>query len=295
MRLVTVDHEGQVLGAVEVRAGVVPLNRLVAGVEQVLDVIRGGEAALDRLRSAMAGPAGAAEALPWSAVRLLAPLPRPPRNLFCVGKNYVDHAAEFQNSGFDATGGVAVPELPIIFTKATTAVSAPEAPIPTALDPTGSVDYEGELAVVIGRGGRAIPADRAFDHVFGYTIVNDVTARKVQHRHKQWFLGKSPDGFGPMGPAIVTADAIPHVGQLRVQTRVNGELRQDAPVSDLIFDIPTLIATISASITLEPGDVIATGTPAGVGIGFDPPRFLEPGDRVEVTVAPIGTLANPVT
>ncbi len=292
MRLVTVAHQGRTVGAVEVAEGVVPLAALDPQFDQVLDVIRSGPAGLERLRRALAQ--GGAKLLPLDAVQRLAPLPRPPRNLFCVGKNYVDHAAEFQNSGFDATGGVAVPELPIVFTKATTSVSAPEDPIPTALDPTASVDYEGELAVVIGRGGRGITPQRAFEHVFGYTIVNDVTARQVQHRHKQWFLGKSPDGFGPMGPAIVTADEVADVAALRLQTRVNGELRQDAPVSDLIFDIPTLIATISASITLEPGDVIATGTPAGVGIGFDPPRFLQPGDRVEVTILPIGTLANPV-
>jgi 2-keto-4-pentenoate hydratase/2-oxohepta-3-ene-1,7-dioic acid hydratase in catechol pathway len=148
--------------------------------------------------------------------------------------------------------------------------------------------------VVIGRGGRGIAQAAAFSHVYGYTIVNDVTARTLQNRHKQWFLGKSPDGFCPMGPCIVTADEVPDVGKLRLQTRVNGELRQDAMVSQLIFNIPVLIEGISRVMTLEPGDLIATGTCAGVGIGFNPPKFLKKGDSVAVTIEPIGTLENPV-
>ena len=131
-------------------------------------------------------------------------------------------------------------------------------------------------------------------HVFGYTIVNDVTARELQQRHVQWYLGKSPDTFCPMGPAIVTADELPDIGASWLRTRVNGELRQEAPIADLLFDVPTLIATISATTSLEPGDVIATGTPVGTGMGFDPPRFLTAGDRVEVTIDGIGTLGNPV-
>jgi 2-keto-4-pentenoate hydratase/2-oxohepta-3-ene-1,7-dioic acid hydratase in catechol pathway len=162
-------------------------------------------------------------------------------------------------------------------------------------DPTGSTDYEGELAVVIGLGGRNIPPESAYEHVYGYTIVNDVTARTMQSRHKQWFLGKSPDGFCPMGPCIVTADDIPDVKRLRLVTKVNGEVRQDATVDQLIFDIPTLIATLSSVLTLKPGDVIATGTCAGVGIGFTPPRFLKSGDRVSISIDPIGTLENPVS
>jgi 2-keto-4-pentenoate hydratase/2-oxohepta-3-ene-1,7-dioic acid hydratase in catechol pathway len=150
------------------------------------------------------------------------------------------------------------------------------------------------VAVVIGPGGRRIPADRAFEHVYGYTIVCDVTARDLQKRHVQFFIGKSVDTFCPMGPVLVTRDEIPDVGALRLRTRVNGDLRQDAKVSALIFDIPTLIATLSVAITLHPGDVIATGTPKGVGIGFDPPRYLRPGDVVEVEVDGIGTLTNPV-
>ena len=148
---------------------------------------------------------------------------------------------------------------------------------------------------MIGKGGRNIAQKDAYDHVYGYTIVNDATARTLQNRHKQWFLGKSLDGYCPMGPCIVTADEIDDVTQLRLLTKVNGEVRQDAYVSQLIFDIPTLIETLSSVMTLEPGDLIATGTCAGVGIGFDPPRFLKSGDVVAITIDPIGTLENPVT
>jgi 2-keto-4-pentenoate hydratase/2-oxohepta-3-ene-1,7-dioic acid hydratase in catechol pathway len=181
-----------------------------------------------------------------------------------------------------------------MFTKWPNSVIGPGVAIPSANDYTNSVDYEGELTVVIGEGGRNITQKNAYKHVYGYTIINDVTARTLQNRHKQWFLGKSLDGFCPMGPCIVTADEIPDPTRLRLQTRVNGELRQDAPVSDLIFDIPTLIEEISALMTLEPGDLIATGTCAGVGIGFNPPKYLVAGDVVSITIEPIGTLVNPV-
>jgi 2-keto-4-pentenoate hydratase/2-oxohepta-3-ene-1,7-dioic acid hydratase in catechol pathway len=163
------------------------------------------------------------------------------------------------------------------------------------IDPavSAAVDYEAELAVVIGRGGRAIARADAFAHVWGYTIVNDVTARDLQRRHQQWLLAKSQDGFCPMGPFLVTADAVDPRG-LELRCWVNGELRQHASTRDLIFDIPTLIATISAGITLRPGDVIATGTPPGVGIGFDPPRYLAAGDVVRITIDELGTLENRV-
>ena len=232
--------------------------------------------------------------LPVAELVLKAPLPRPPRNIFCVGKNYHEHAKEFANSGFDATAKEVVPEAPVVFSKPPSAVIGPGEPIPSYLDPTSSVDYEGELAVVIGTGGRGIRRADALSHVFGYTIVNDVTARTLQQKHRQWILGKGIDGFCPMGPAILTADEVPDPTDLRVRTWINDEPRQDAPVADLIFDIPTLIETISAGISLEPGDIVATGTPAGVGIGFSPPKFLQPGDRVRVEISRIGVLENPV-
>ncbi|MCW8087628.1 fumarylacetoacetate hydrolase family protein [Sabulicella glaciei] len=226
--------------------------------------------------------------------KLLAPLPRTPKNIFCVGKNYHEHAKEFAGSGFDGGAKDVVPPFPVVFSKPHTSVIAHGEPILSALDPTGGLDYEGELAVVIGVGGRGIRKADALSHVFGYTIVNDVTARHLQKRHSQWILGKGLDSFCPMGPAILTADAVPDPAELTLTTWVNGQRRQHAPVRDLIFDIPTLIEAISAGITLEPGDVIATGTPAGVGIGFDPPVFLQPGDVVRIEVPGIGVLENPV-
>jgi len=255
--------------------------------------VAAGAAALDAARQAVAGELGQ---LPLESVRLLAPFPRPAKNILCVGKNYFEHAREFHQSGFDASAGKdAIPEVPIIFTKWPNSVTGPGDAIPSANDPTRSVDYEGELTVVIGAVARNVKKADAFKHVYGYTIVNDVTARTLQHRHKQWFLGKSLDGFCPMGPCLVTADEVPDVTRLQLQTRVNGELRQNAPVSDLIFDIPTLIEAITALMTLEPGDLIATGTCAGVGIGFNPPKYLKRGDVVTVTIEPIGTLSNPVS
>jgi 2-keto-4-pentenoate hydratase/2-oxohepta-3-ene-1,7-dioic acid hydratase in catechol pathway len=226
---------------------------------------------------------------------IVAPIPNPRRNVMCVGRNYHEHAQEFHDSGFDATAGAtAIPDDPIIFTKATTSVSGPTDPIPAYLDSSNSTDYEGELAVIIGKQGRGISKADAFDHVYGYTVSNDVTARTQQHKHKQWFIGKSLDGYCPMGPVIVTADEAGHPDTFQLTTVVNGETRQDASVADLIFDIPTLIECISAGITLKPGDIIATGTPVGVGIGFEPPVFLKKGDVVEVTITPIGTIRNVV-
>jgi 2-keto-4-pentenoate hydratase/2-oxohepta-3-ene-1,7-dioic acid hydratase in catechol pathway len=226
-------------------------------------------------------------------VRLLAPL-RPRKNVLAVGRNYRDHAREFSTSGFDASEKQEVPDHPVVFTKAATSVIGPGDPIVLANDPTGTTDYEGEMAVVIGRTARNVARDDALDHVFGWTIVNDVTARDLQKRHVQWFIGKSPDTFCPMGPAITTIDELPDIGASWLRTRVNGELRQEAPISDLIFDVPTLISTLSEVMTLEPGDVIATGTGQGVGIGFEPPVYLASGDVVEVTIDGIGTLRNPV-
>ncbi|MGZ8266721.1 MAG: fumarylacetoacetate hydrolase family protein [Burkholderiales bacterium] len=234
--------------------------------------------------------------IPAASVKIHAPFPRPAKNILCVGKNYHDHAREFHASGVDASAGKeAIPDVPIMFTKWPNSVIGPGEPIPSSNDYTNSTDYEGELTVVIGAGGRNISRDGAYEHVYGYTIANDATARTLQYRHRQWFLGKSLDGYCPMGPCIVTADEIKDVSQLRLMTTVNGEVRQDAYVSQLIFDIPALIETLSKVMTLDPGDLIATGTCAGVGIGFDPPRYLEPGDVVAITIEPIGTLSNPVS
>jgi 2-keto-4-pentenoate hydratase/2-oxohepta-3-ene-1,7-dioic acid hydratase in catechol pathway len=289
MRLVTFeDRQGRRLGVLDGDA-VADVTAAAPGLpKQILDYCGG-----DRLKD-LQQALGRAPRLAQGDVKLLAPVPRPAKNIFCVGKNYHEHAREFHDSGFDASATSAIPDLPIIFTKAATTVIGPGDPIPGSSDTTNSVDYEGELTVVIGKGGRGIKKADAYRHVFGYTIINDVTSRTLQHAHKQWFLGKNLDGFCPMGPCIVTADEVPDVTALRLETRLNGELRQNAAVSDLIFDIPTLIETISAVMTLEPGDLIATGTPVGVGIGFKPPKFMKPGDTVSVTIEPIGTLTNPV-
>jgi 2-keto-4-pentenoate hydratase/2-oxohepta-3-ene-1,7-dioic acid hydratase in catechol pathway len=293
MRLVTYrqgDALGMRIGALRADGAVLDL----AAADRALEggympaLIAGGDAMVVRARAA------AARAPVAAGARLLAPIPRPAKNIFCVGKNYHEHAREFAGSGFDASTQDVVPEAPVVFTKPPTSVSGPGDAIPSHLDPTGSTDYEGELAVVIGRAGRGIKRGDALAHVFGYTIVNDVTARTLQHKHRQWVLGKGIDGYCPMGPAILTAEEVPDPAALRITTWVNGERRQDASVADLIFDIPTLIAGISAGITLEPGDIIATGTPAGVGIGFQPPRFLRPGDTVRIEVKGIGVLENPV-
>lgn len=230
---------------------------------------------------------------PLDQVRVHAPIPEPRRNIFCVGKNYRDHAVEFSRSGYDQPDrSEAMPTHPVMFSKMTTSVTGPFDDIEPHTDVSAELDYEAELAVIVGRGGRSISRDRAFDHVWGYTIINDVTARDLQRVHKQWLIGKSLDTYAPMGPYAVTAEEVVDVAALQVESRVNGELRQSALVKDLIFDIPELIATLSAGITLLPGDIIATGTPAGVGIGFDPPRFLVSGDVVEASIAGLGAQHN---
>jgi 2-keto-4-pentenoate hydratase/2-oxohepta-3-ene-1,7-dioic acid hydratase in catechol pathway len=238
-------------------------------------------ARLEALTGEAAGPIASAD--------LVAPIPRPARNIFCVGKNYAEHAKELAGSLFQESE----PPFPIVFSKVPETVIGPGAPI--AIDPAVStaIDYEVELAIIIGHEGRNIAKADALGHIWGYTIINDITARDIQKRHSQWLLGKSLDGFCPMGPWAVTADEI-DLSNTGVRTYVNGELRQSANTRDLIFDVPTLIETISHGITLKPGDIIATGTPAGVGMGFDPPRYLKPGDVVRVEIDGIGALENPV-
>jgi 2-keto-4-pentenoate hydratase/2-oxohepta-3-ene-1,7-dioic acid hydratase in catechol pathway len=231
--------------------------------------------------------------IPLQQVQLTAPVPRPRRNVFCVGKNYHAHAREFAGSGFDSSAQAGdIPKAPIIFSKVPESVIGPNDAI-VIPDVTSAVDYEAELTVVIGKGGKGIRKADAMKHVWGYTIINDMTARDWQGRHSQWLLGKSFDTFCPMGPWLVTADEMD--GQnTDVKCWVNGELRQDANTKDFIFDIPTLIECISAGITLYPGDLIATGTPAGVGIGYKPPKYLKSGDTVRIEIGGIGVLENPL-
>lgn len=237
------------------------------------------------------------ERLPLQDVTLHAPFAHPPRNVFCVGKNYVEHAKEFDSSGYDSGARAqdgAVPDFPIIFTKPTSCIVGPDAEIDPHREVTQALDYEAEVAIVIGKPGFAITPEDAWSHVWGMTLVNDVTARDLQQRHKQWFLGKCLDTFLPMGPWLVSMDELRET-DIVLEGRVNGELRQRASMRDLIFDVPTIIATLSSGMALQVGDVIATGTPAGVGVGMSPPRFLEPGDEVEVSATQLGRLTNTVS
>ncbi len=259
--------------------------RPIEGVRDMVDLIERFDA--------LAGALAKGEEIPLSAVTLLAPIAVPRRNIFCVGKNYLEHAKEFSRSGFEAGAvkGAEVDEYPAVFSKPPSTVVGPGAEVDLHGHVTSSVDYEAELTLVIGKGGRDIAAGDAFGHIFGYTIINDVTARDRQRNHKQWFLGKSLDTFCPMGPWITTRDEV-DAENLDVKCWVNDELRQNANTRDLIFGIPSLIATISAGLTLQPGDLIATGTPVGVGIGFNPPKFLKKGDVVSISIDGLGTLTN---
>jgi 2-keto-4-pentenoate hydratase/2-oxohepta-3-ene-1,7-dioic acid hydratase in catechol pathway len=257
----------------------------------VADPSRGVLALIEALARGESLPSAAGARLPVDVISLRAPLPRPLRSLFCVGRNYRDHAKELAGTVFRETMPQEDP-WPIVFTKLPQCVVGPfdTVRLPGA-QVSSQIDYESELAVVIGRAGRDIPRSRAMDHVFGYTIVNDVTARDVQMRHQQWDLGKSFDTFCPMGPWIVTADELDGRAT-RVRGWVNGAPRQDGATKDLIHDIPTLVETCSRGITLYPGDVIATGTPAGVGMGQKPPQWLKTGDVVRVEIDGIGVIAN---
>ena len=252
--------------------------------------VAGALTAVQWLAEGRALPAQTGPAYRWDQVEHEAPLPAQQRNLFCVGRNYHAHAKELRDSVFKDND--ANPESwPIVFTKVPQTVVGPwsDVTLPTGI--SDKIDYEAELAVVIGKGGRNISRAEAMSHVIAYTVVNDVTARDVQMRHQQWDLGKSFDTFCPMGPWLVTADELDG-RKTRVRCWVNGELRQDGNTEDLIFDIPTLIETCSRGITLYPGDVIATGTPAGVGQGLNPPQFLKNGDTVRIEIDGIGRIEN---
>ena len=230
-------------------------------------------------------------------VIFMPPITQPSKDVICVGKNYAKHAAEYAHSGYDSSStdiNDVIPEAPIMFTKAARTMIGASDDIIVPWNITQSVDYEAELGVIIGREGRFISEESAYDHVWGYTVVNDMTARDLQSRHKQWLLGKSIDTFCPIGPWIVTADEV-DPEDMDVSCWVNGKRRQHANTRDLIFNIPSIIAAASASMTMCPGDIIATGTPAGVGVGFQPPKFLKIGDSVKVEISGIGVIENTIT
>lgn len=287
MRFVTFQQ-----GDTGARPGVVVDDRVIdltSVAPDLLSLIQMGDQGIQKVEQLAEN---AEESVALSEVKLLAPIPRPRKNIMCVGMNYVAHAYESARArGRPET----LPPHPVFFTKAVTTVNHPEAVIP--FDPAVSeqIDWEVELALVIGRTGKDIPEAEALDHVWGYTIVNDVSARDLQDRHQQFFKGKSLDGSCPMGPMIVTADEVGDPHNLRLSLRVNGETMQDSNTSDLVFNIPTLLAVLSRGMTLEAGDILATGTPSGVGMGRTPPTYLRPGDVVEAEVEKIGVLRNRVS
>jgi len=281
MRFVTFESNGQARpGVISPVDTVLDLSPL--GFTTLLDFIEAGPKSLDDART-LAQESSASTQPRLSEVKLLAPIPRP-RKLLCVGLNYRDHAKETNSP---------IPDVPTIFNKLATAVIGPGDKI-VLPKVSKSPDYEAEFAFIIGRGGRHIRGEDWRAHVFGYTIVNDVSARDYQRATTQWLMGKTFDTFAPMGPWIITADEIPDPHNLDVQIDINGEILQNSNTRELIFKIPDLIAFLSSVFTLEPGDIVSTGTPAGVGVARTPPRFLRPGDDVRVKIPAIGELRNPV-
>ncbi|MEQ2525680.1 FAA hydrolase family protein [Robertmurraya yapensis] len=293
MKFVTAeDHHGVFVGIIgEETDSVLPLKRAE-------EAWKGESTLPETLQECIAleGFAGQASGiLQWSLenaeelfvkdATLLAPIPRPAKNIFCVGKNYAEHAIEMGSKDD-------IPEHVMVFTKAPTTVIGPNETVLNHKNVTEQLDYEGELAVVIGKKGKGIKREEALDYIFGYTIINDVTARDLQSRHKQFFIGKSLDTSCPMGPWIVHSSVIENPNELKLETRINDEVRQSSNTKNFIFPIEEVISVLSEGMTLEPGDIIATGTPAGVGKGFKPPIFLKSGDKMEVTVEKIGKLVN---
>lgn len=293
MRLARCIYQGQAM------VGIVHDERIILpalapdrpiGLDSMLAIIDGGQLARRRLDDFVAS-AGARYSVSLADVVVTAPIPRPRKNIMCLGWNYAEHVAE----SAAATGkSVERPQHPIVFTKAVTTVTGPYDDVP--LDPraTHQLDWEVELGVVIGSSGRHIAEANALSHVFGYCVINDLSARDVQFRHKQYFLGKSLDGSCPMGPWLVTADEIPDPQRLALYSRVNGEAMQSANTAQMIFPVAQIIAILSTYLTLEPGDIIATGTPSGVGFARNPPRFLTAGDVVECKIEGIGMLVNQI-
>jgi 2-keto-4-pentenoate hydratase/2-oxohepta-3-ene-1,7-dioic acid hydratase in catechol pathway len=281
MKLVTFEQAGAPAVGVLVEGGVVPFRAIAADAPRdMIGVIEAGDALLDEVRAGLAG----ATLLPLANVTLLAPIPRPGK-ILCLGLNYVEHAKE---------GGHEVPDYPAVFMRTTSSLVAPGAPV---VRPRVSekLDYEAELTIVIGKRCRNVAEADALDVVFGYTLLNDVSVRDYQRRTTQWTMGKNFDGTGPMGPAIVTRDELPAGADgLGIRTRLNGQTVQDANTSMMVFKVPRIVAIVSEVMTLEPGDVIATGTPSGVAHARKPPLWMKPGDVIEVEVDGIGTLKNPI-
>ena len=299
MRLVTFEVAGTACAGLLLSDRVLDLTVAARHCHETLDtssvlaLIRAGDVGLQSLRRISARVAELhALTRPLHEVRLLAPMPQVNRNVFCVGRNYVDHIKEGSKV---LQAEVKLPTVPQFFTKATHAVNAPEGEVRLDMRVSKRFDYEVELVVVVGKGGRDISRARALEHVFGYCVGNDFTARDLQRRHDQWFKGKSLDTTFPYGPALVTPDEVgdlANLGDLQLSLTVNGQLRQQARVSQMIFDIPTIIESLSAGLTLEAGDIIATGTPSGVGYAMEPPCYLQDGDVVVSRIEGLGELRN---
>jgi len=274
---------------------VIPINEIFSAIDKnhvssMVELIeKFDEAQIEKIQSIINSKNFNGEAL--NSIKLLAPIPYPKRNVFCLGKNYVDHAKEIKMTQISDTG---IPEIPIYFTKVASPAIGHEDTIKFSNEVTKQVDYEAELAIVIGKEGINIKPEQAEEYIFGYTIVNDVSARDLQGKHIQWFKGKSLDTFCPMGPYLVYKDEISFPVELNIKCSINGELRQNSNTRNLIFNIPYIISDLSKGLTLKPGDIISTGTPSGVGMGFVPPKLLKNGDIVECYIENIGKLVNKV-
>ena len=267
--------------------------KLAFAANSMTSLIASGDAGLAQVKALSEKTAGM-KLLPLAQVKLLSPIPKPERNIYCVGWNYLDHFEE----GKDVRADKAVtnlPDHPVFFTKGTHTMNGPFDPIPYDASLTSTADWEAELAVVIGRKGRNISEENAMDYIYGYAVYNDTTAREVQQKKHggQWFKGKSLDGYGPMGPWIITAAGI-KLDEQRMICRVNGVEKQNGSYKQMYFKIPKIIAELSRGLTLEPGDIIATGTPSGVGFARKPPEFLKPGDVMETEITGIGVIRNTI-
>ena len=281
MKLVTYEWNGRI------SIGIVKQNKVIDISSYAPDMLGLIERGFDELDVQALESSGAMP--PIEDVHLLAPIPNPRRNIMCLGLNYTEHARE----SYKARGQEAViPKFPVVFNKATTSVNGPYDDIPYDTAVSTEIDWEAELAIVIGRNGKNIPQEEALQYVFGYTVLNDLTARDLQRQGKQFFKGKSLDGHCPMGPWIETADSFTYPGSRQITSRVNGVTKQDGNIANMIFDIPMTISYLSRGMTLLAGDIIATGTPSGVGFARTPPEFLKPGDVVECEIEGLGIIRN---
>lgn len=283
MKFVTFEFETESMIGILLEDKIIKLKYI-----SMLDFLRSEEALNLKKLEEQIHSANSSEIIDINKVKLLSPIPYPFRNVICLGKNYSDHVKELATF----TGSSNIPESPIYFTKTAYPAVAPNGNINLNYKITKALDYEVELAIVIGKQGKDIKQKNAEEYIFGYTILNDVSAREIQKSHQQWFRGKSLDGNCPIGPCIVSKDEIPFPVSLDISSKVNGELRQHSNTKNMIFDIPFIISQLSSGMELYPGDIIATGTPSGVGQGFNPPKYLKDGDVVECTIEKIGTLKN---